>query len=43
MADKEEEKQLKENFKLFDKNGNGSISKDELLEGYKEMYKNRLT
>ena len=28
-------------FKQFDKNGNGTISKEELLEGYKELYKDR--
>jgi calcium-dependent protein kinase len=28
-------------FKRFDKNGNGTISKDELLEGYKELYADR--
>jgi len=34
MVNKEEEKQLRENFKLFDTNGNGLISRDELLAGY---------
>jgi calcium-dependent protein kinase len=28
-------------FKRFDKNGNGTISKEELLEGYRELYKDR--
>jgi calcium-dependent protein kinase len=28
-------------FKQFDKNGNGTISKEELLEGYKELYKDQ--
>lgn len=28
-------------FKQFDKNGNGTISKDELIEGYKELYADR--
>jgi calcium-dependent protein kinase len=28
-------------FKRFDKNGNGTISKEELLEGYKELYADR--
>ena len=28
-------------FKRFDKNGNGTISKDELLDGYKELYAHR--
>lgn len=26
-------------FKKFDRNGNGTISKEELLEGYKELYR----
>jgi calcium-dependent protein kinase len=30
-------------FKTFDKNGNGTISKDELYEGYKEIYGNKMT
>jgi calcium-dependent protein kinase len=29
-------------FKKFDKNGNGTISKQELLNGYKELYGDRL-
>lgn len=29
-------------FKKFDKNGNGTISKQELLDGYKELYGDRL-
>ena len=28
-------------FKRFDKNGNGTISNEELLEGYRELYKDR--
>jgi calcium-dependent protein kinase len=28
-------------FKRFDKNGNGTISKEELLEGYRELYKDK--
>ena len=28
---------------MFDKNGNGSISKDELLEAYLEIYKGKMT
>jgi Ca2+-binding EF-hand superfamily protein len=27
-------------FKAFDKNGNGTISREELFEGYKELYSN---
>lgn len=30
-------------FKRFDKNGNGTISKEELLDGYRELYKNTRT
>ena len=29
---------MRNTFKQFDKNGNGTISKEELLEGYKEIY-----
>lgn len=28
-------------FKKFDKNSNGTISKEEMFEGYKELYKER--
>jgi len=30
-------------FKLIDKNGNGTISKEELLAGYLEIYKGKKT
>ena len=30
-------------FKTFDKNGNGTISKDEMIEGYKEIYGNKMS
>jgi len=33
--------ELIQTFKKFDINGNGTISKDELLEGFKELYKDR--
>ena len=29
-------------FKAMDKDGNGTISKDELLKGYMELYKGRM-
>jgi len=43
MVNRNEEQQLRENFKLLDKNGNGQISREELLEGYMAMYANRLS
>ena len=33
--------ELMQTFKRFDKNGNGTISKEELLEGYRELYADR--
>ena len=30
-------------FKTFDKNGNGTVSKEELFEGYKEIYGNKMS
>jgi Ca2+-binding EF-hand superfamily protein len=30
-------------FKTFDKNGNGTISREEMYEGYKEIYGSKLT
>jgi calcium-dependent protein kinase len=30
-------------FKAFDKNGNGTISREELYEGYKEIYGKQMT
>lgn len=38
LSTKKEQQELINTFKAFDKNGNGTISKDELLEGYREMY-----
>jgi calcium-dependent protein kinase len=32
--------ELMQTFKKFDKNGNGTISKEELLEGYRDLYGN---
>jgi len=32
---------LIQTFKKFDVNGNGTISKEELIEGYKLLYKDR--
>jgi Ca2+-binding EF-hand superfamily protein len=43
MINRNEEQQLRENFKLLDKNGNGQISREELLEGYMTMYGSRMS
>jgi calcium-dependent protein kinase len=43
LTTKKEQEELMNTFKTFDKNGNGTISKDELYEGYKEIYGNKMT
>jgi calcium-dependent protein kinase len=43
IISKEEEQKLRDLFELFDTNHDGVISKDELIEGYKLVYKDPLT
>jgi calcium-dependent protein kinase len=43
LSTKQEEDEFRNTFKMFDKNGNGTISKDELLETYLEIYKGKMT
>ena len=43
MSSKKEQEELLNTFKAFDKNGNGTISREELYEGYKEIYGNTMT
>ena len=38
LADKEEQKRLRDSFTQFDKDGNGFIELDEFLDAYKVMY-----
>jgi len=38
VVSKEEEKKLREVFSQFDTNGDGQLSQEELLEGYKQLY-----
>lgn len=38
LTTKKEQQELINTFKHFDKNGNGTISMEELFEGYKDMY-----
>ena len=38
LSTKDELTELENTFKMIDKNGNGLISKDELLQGYLDMY-----
>ena len=38
LSSKEELEQLSNTFKAIDKDGNGAISKDELLAGYMDLY-----
>ena len=40
LSNKKEQEELYKTFKAFDKNSDGKISKEELIEGYKKMYKN---
>lgn len=42
LSTKKEQEDLLKTFKAFDKNGNGTISQDELLEGYRELYGDRM-
>lgn len=39
MSSKEEQDRLYKSFKAIDKNSDGKISKEELVEGYKKIYK----
>jgi calcium-dependent protein kinase len=39
LTTKEEQAELYKSFKAFDKNSDGKITIDELIEGYKEIYK----
>ena len=43
MSSKNEHEELIKTFKSFDKNGNGTISKDELLDGYRELHIGRMS
>lgn len=38
LSSKKEQEELIKTFKSFDKNGNGTISKEELIEGFKGVY-----
>mmetsp|Transcript_33829 Transcript_33829/g.32943 ORF Transcript_33829/g.32943 Transcript_33829/m.32943 type:complete len:178 (-) Transcript_33829:46-579(-) len=38
LSTKKEQEELYKSFKTLDKNGDGKISKDELFEGYKQIY-----
>lgn len=40
LSTKKEQEELYRTFKAFDKNSDGKISKEELINGYKLMYKN---
>ena len=40
MSTKEEQDRLYKSFKAIDKNSDGKISREELIEGYKKIYKN---
>jgi len=39
MSTKKEQEELYSTFKALDKNGDGRISKEELIQGYKRIYK----
>lgn len=38
MSTKKEQEELYKTFKAMDKNGDGTITKEEFLEGYKQIY-----
>jgi calcium-dependent protein kinase len=38
LSNKEEKAKLTEIFKSFDKNGDGVLSKEELIQGYAQLY-----
>jgi Ca2+-binding EF-hand superfamily protein len=39
LSDKSEQEELYQTFKAMDINGDGKISREELLKGYKQIYK----
>ena len=41
LTTKEEQAELYKSFKAFDRNSDGKITLDELIEGYKEIYKHK--
>ncbi len=43
LSTKDELEQLTKTFKAIDLDGNGNISKDELFEGYKRLYAEKMT
>jgi calcium-dependent protein kinase len=42
MSSKHEQEELYKTFKALDVNGDGRISKSELIEGYKNIYGNKM-
>jgi calcium-dependent protein kinase len=38
LSTKKEQEELYNTFKTMDKNGDGTITKEELIEGYKKIY-----
>ena len=43
MSSSDEQSEVIRSFKQFDKNGNGTISREEMMEGYKDMYGDRMS